>query len=100
MKTKQVVQLRQSIRDALLAPPPEGIDNIILGKDPNRSLEHDGRASFYDFHGVTYGDDAEEQKVIDTCIAEVISERVGHPVTIVDQIDGNGRCTWWFKRLS
>lgn len=45
----------------------------------------EGLVSYYDWHGITFRESAEEQAIIEAYLLEVIATKVGYPVKV----------TWW-----
>jgi len=62
-------------------------------------IRSEGLATYYDHLGASFGETAEEQVVIDQYIAQVIAEKAGYPITVLQEHHaGNGHFSVTFVR--
>lgn len=65
------------------------------------TINGEGLAVYFDWHGVTFGKTMEEQAVADKYVADVIAEKVGYPVRItLEEHAGNGHFAVSFERAA
>lgn len=92
MGQKTEAELRQLLNDNL---PFDQVEIEKLGQNDSGS---DGVVSFPDPLGVTRGEDAPEQAVIDRLLYEMAGKKVGYEIERVREILIGGHCYLWFKR--
>ncbi|MDQ7815291.1 MAG: hypothetical protein RDU25_05830 [Patescibacteria group bacterium] len=62
-------------------------------------IREEGLATYYDHLGVSFGENAEEQAVINQYIVRMIAEKAGSPITVVQEHHaGNGHFSVTFVR--
>jgi hypothetical protein len=70
-----------------------------LSPDCFRILK-EGLAYYFDFLGVSFGEDADEQKIIDAYIAATIADMVGCAIKVIEERHaGNGHFNVRYERI-
>jgi len=71
---------------------------IDIGGPDDRVPGSGGTASWYDYHGITFGKTVAEQEIIDRWLVDIVGQKLGYEIEALRQADDNGHCMLWFKR--
>ena len=57
-----------------------------------------GSVFWTDEFGITFGENAAEQKIINEWITEFIGKKIGFSIRVIKMIECGGSCALWFKK--
>jgi hypothetical protein len=58
----------------------------------------EGLIYWQDDDGATFGQNDAEEKVIKEWLTDFLSKKIGYPIHIIAQLQGDGKCVVWFKK--
>lgn len=73
-------------------------DFTVRGRPDPNVAGSEGIIFWDDDDGVSFGQNKTEEDAIKVWLTDFLSKKIGYPIVIIAQLQGQGKCVVWFKK--